>query len=109
MLPCLISAGWYTKPGSRRMSASYNRFTRKTISSREMFMLELARVRRLGYSMDDEEEELGIRCVAAPILSVGNVSAAVSVTGTVSQIQIEDVDKVVALTRHAAARISASI
>jgi DNA-binding IclR family transcriptional regulator len=37
------------------------------------------------------------------------VSAAVSVTGTVSQIQIEDVDKVVALTRNAAARISASI
>ncbi|MGC2400253.1 MAG: IclR family transcriptional regulator [Acidobacteriaceae bacterium] len=90
-------------------SYSYNRFTRKTISSREMFMVELARVRRLGYSMDDEEEELGIRCVAAPILSVGNVSAAVSVTGTVSQIQIEDMDKVVALTRHAAARISASI
>jgi DNA-binding IclR family transcriptional regulator len=90
-------------------SYSYNRFTRKTISSKEMFMHELARVRQMGYSMDDEEEELGIRCVAAPILSVGSVSAAVSVTGTVNQMQIEDVGKVVALTRHAAARISACI
>jgi DNA-binding IclR family transcriptional regulator len=88
---------------------SYNRFTRKTISSREMFMLELDRVRRQGYSMDDEEEELGIRCVAAPILSVGNVSAAVSVTGTVTQMPIEEVNKVVALTKHAAARISACL
>jgi DNA-binding IclR family transcriptional regulator len=90
-------------------SYSYNRFTRKTISSRAMFLDELARVRRLGYSMDDEEEKLGIRCVAAPILSVGSVSAAVSVAGTVNQMQIEDVGKVVALTRHAAARISACI
>jgi IclR family KDG regulon transcriptional repressor len=90
-------------------SYSYNRFTKKTISSRAMFMVELARVRQLGYSMDDEEEELGIRCVAAPIISVGSVSAAVSVTGTVNQMPMEDVAKVVAVTRHAAARISASM
>jgi IclR family KDG regulon transcriptional repressor len=88
---------------------SYNRFTKKTISSRTMFMLELARVRQLGYSIDDEEEELGIRCIAAPILPIGSFSAAISVTGTVHQLPIEDVSKVVALTRHAAARISACI
>ncbi len=88
-------------------SYSYNRFTKKTIASRSAFLAELARVRQLGYSMDDEEEELGIRCVAVPILSVGNVSAAVSVTGTVNQMHIEDIDKLVALTKRAAARISA--
>lgn len=88
---------------------SYDRFTRKTISSRFAFMAELARVRQQGYSMDDEEEELGIRCVAAPILSAGFASAAVSVTGTVSQMHIEGIDKVVGLTRRAAARIAASM
>jgi DNA-binding IclR family transcriptional regulator len=88
---------------------SYNRFTRKTIASRSAFLAELARVRQLGYSMDDEEEELGIRCVAAPVFSVGNPSAAVSVTGTTSQMRMEDVDKVVALTKQAAARISTCI
>jgi IclR family transcriptional regulator, KDG regulon repressor len=86
---------------------SYDRFTRKTISSRSAFMAELARVRQQGYSMDDEEEELGIRCVAAPVLSAGVVAAAVSVTATVSQMQLEGLDKVVALTKRAAARIAA--
>jgi DNA-binding IclR family transcriptional regulator len=87
---------------------SFNRFTRNTISSRAAFLAELARVRQLGYSMDDEEEELGVRCVAVPIPSIGNISTAVSVTGTVSQMHIEDIDKIVALVRRAAARISAS-
>jgi IclR family KDG regulon transcriptional repressor len=86
---------------------SYDRFTRKTISSRSAFMAELARVRQQGYSMDDEEEELGIRCVAAPVLSAGVVAAAVSVTATVSQMQLEGLDRVVALTKRAAARIAA--
>jgi DNA-binding IclR family transcriptional regulator len=86
---------------------SYDRFTRKTISSRSAFVAELARVRQQGYSMDDEEEELGIRCVAAPVLAGGIAVAAVSVTATVSQMHIEGIDKVVALTKRAAARIAA--
>jgi DNA-binding IclR family transcriptional regulator len=86
---------------------SYDRFTRKTISSRSAFMAELARVRQQGYSMDDEEEELGIRCVAVPVLVGGIAVAAVSVTATVSQMHIEGIDKVVALTKRAAARIAA--
>jgi len=90
-------------------SYSYNRFTRKTISSRAAFMAELVRVRQIGYSMDNEEEELGICCVAAPIFFMGSVSAAVSVTGTVNQIHTENVAKVVALIKRVAARISTCI
>jgi IclR family transcriptional regulator, KDG regulon repressor len=90
-------------------SYSYNRFTKKTITSRTDFLAELERVRTQGYSMDDEEEELGIRCVAAPIFSVGATSAAVSVTGTTSQMHMSSFEKTIALTKIAAARISACI
>jgi DNA-binding IclR family transcriptional regulator len=90
-------------------SYSYNRFTKKTITSRTDFLAELERVRTQGYSMDDEEEELGIRCVAAPIFSVGATSAAVSVTGTTSQMHMSSFEKTIALTKRAAARISACI
>ena len=86
---------------------TFNRFTRNTISSRSSFLSELAHVRQLGYSIDNEEEELGIRCVAVPIPSAGNVAAAVSVTGTISQMQIENIDKVVVLAKRAAAKIAA--
>lgn len=88
---------------------SFNRFTKKTIATQSGFLAELARVRQLGYSIDDEEEELGIRCVAAPIMSAGVVMAAVSVTGTTTQLRMEDIERVVALTKCAAVRISASI
>jgi DNA-binding IclR family transcriptional regulator len=88
---------------------SFNRFTKKTISTHSGFLAELARVRQLGYSIDDEEEELGIRCVAIPIISGGTVIAALSVTGTTTQLRMEDIDRVVALAKCVAIRISANI
>jgi DNA-binding IclR family transcriptional regulator len=87
----------------------FNRFTKRTISTHSGFLAELARVRQLGYSLDDEEEELGIRCAAAPILAGGNVVAAISVTGTVTQMLIEDIEKTIALMKCAALRIAACL
>jgi DNA-binding IclR family transcriptional regulator len=86
---------------------SFNRFTKRTISTYSAFLAELARVRQLGYSIDDEEEELGIRCVAVPVVCGGAVMAAVSVTGTTTQLRMEDVDRVVSLAKRAAVRIAA--
>ncbi|MFF2853553.1 IclR family transcriptional regulator [Peribacillus sp. NPDC058002] len=34
-----------------------------------------------GYAIDDEETELGLRCIAAPIISEGNVISAVALSG----------------------------
>lgn len=84
----------------------FGRFTKKTISTKPAFLVELARVQRNGYSMDDEEEELGVRCVAAPISSPTGVFAAVSVTGTTSQIRMEDIEKTVVALKRTAARIA---
>ena len=89
---------------------SFHRFTNKTITSWEAFRKELSKVRQLGYSMDDEEEELGVRCLASPILTgTGETLAAVSVTGTTSQICAEEAKKLATLVRQAAARIAASV
>ena len=87
---------------------SFGRFTKKTISSKSAFLSELARVQQSGYSIDDEEEELGIRCIAAPILSGSNALAAVSVTGTAAQLRTDGIHRVIALTKCAAERISAA-
>jgi DNA-binding IclR family transcriptional regulator len=60
--------------------------------------------------MDDEEEELGVRCLASPILTgTRETLAAVSVTGTTSQIRAEEAKKLGTLVRQAAARIAASV
>jgi IclR family acetate operon transcriptional repressor len=44
-------------------------------------MRELELIRRRGYALDDEEQELGVRCVAVPMLIAGAPAlSAISVT-----------------------------
>jgi DNA-binding IclR family transcriptional regulator len=60
----------------------YERFTAKTLGSREALVKELERTRRRGYAVDDEEREDGVRCVAAAVVDAhGQAVAAVSVSG----------------------------
>ena len=62
-------------------------FTSKTLNSSEELMGALERVRRRGFSVDDEEMELGTRCVGAPVFdAVKGVIAAVSVSGPASRL-----------------------
>lgn len=71
----------------RVIAAGLKRFTRSTICSATPLRQELARVRRRGYSIDNGEHQLWVRCVAAPIRdSHGRVFAAVSVTGPADQV-----------------------
>lgn len=56
--------------------------TPSTVTTRERLNAELDRIRAVGYATDDEENEQGIRCVAAPIRDhVGSVVSAISVSG----------------------------
>ena len=58
------------------------RRTEKTITDADQLKLHLEAVRNQGYAVDDEEDDLGTRCVAAPIRNeVGSVVAAVSISG----------------------------
>src|ERR1700761_8117789 len=55
-------------------------FTNKTLTSSDELLEALERVRRRGYAVDDEEMEIGTRCVGAPILdAAGHPIAAVSI------------------------------
>lgn len=54
--------------------------TKNTISDKTLLREDLEKVRRLGYSIDDEESIEGVRCVGAPILGwSGNAVAAIAV------------------------------
>lgn len=56
--------------------------TMYSITDPDLFLTELNTVRKQGFSLDREENEIGIRCVAAPILDArGDVVAAVSLSG----------------------------
>lgn len=65
----------------------YTVHTPNTITSREAFLQELQQVRICGYAVDNQENEAGVRCVAAPVFDhSGHVIAAVSVSTLVSTV-----------------------
>ncbi|HVC48039.1 MAG TPA: IclR family transcriptional regulator [Terracidiphilus sp.] len=86
------------------------RFTRKTICTREALLKALERVRRRGYAIDDEEIELGVRCIGAPIFD-GNrrAIAAVSVSGPSSRITAQSVPAIAEHVLRCARDISGSL
>ena len=87
------------------LKRTFARYTNKTIISPVLLRKELARVRQLGYALDDEEEELEVRCLAAPVFNrPGECMAALGITGTAGQIRDDHIaDLVLALKRAAAA------
>ncbi|WP_214110526.1 IclR family transcriptional regulator [Acrocarpospora catenulata] len=61
--------------------ADWSQPTPKAVNSVEELLATLGPFRRLGYAIDDEENEVGSRCVAAPILDgEGRPVAAISVS-----------------------------
>lgn len=61
-------------------------YTATTITDPTEFMAELAEIRRNGFSLEREEYEIGIRCIAAPVFNnTGEVVAAISVSGPSSR------------------------
>ena len=65
------------------------RFTPRTITSLAMLKDHLARVRSDGFAVNDEEQVVGVRAVAVPVIDpIGAVVAAISVRGAPSQIPL---------------------
>lgn len=84
--------------------------TPKTITSSARFFSELTRVRVQGYAVDDEENSVGARCLAVPVFDDhGAVVAAIGLSGTISQLESENVPRVAELARDAARKISRQI
>ncbi|MBS6644384.1 MAG: IclR family transcriptional regulator [Clostridiaceae bacterium] len=58
------------------------RYTENTLTSKWQLVRELEKIRERGFAYDEEERELGARCVAFPIYNyTGKVVAGLSVTG----------------------------
>ena len=70
------------------------KFTHKTISDRDKVIEHLALVKELGYAVDDEEWDDGVRCVGAPIYDyTRKVVGAVSVSAPSVRMPMEQVKK----------------
>jgi len=81
--------------------------TPKTITSITRLIAELEHVKQSGYAVDDEENSLGARCLGAPIFdTVGNVTAALGASGTLTQTDEASVPRIIEALKETARRIS---
>jgi DNA-binding IclR family transcriptional regulator len=63
-------------------AAPLKAMTPQTITSVRRLLKELRGIRTRGYALDEQEHEIGVRCIAAPIYNhAGDVIAAISIAG----------------------------
>lgn len=86
-------------------------FTAHTITSIDRLLRELATVRDQGYAVNEEELEIGLRSVAAPVHDrLGNVIAAVNVSTAVVRVSRKSlVEEILPQLLHTTAAISARL
>ena len=83
------------------------RFTEHTIGNRKEMIAEIERIRRQGYAVDEQERSMGVRCIAAPVHNrSGKVIAAISISGPVQFIPIEEVESLSQRVMESAANLS---
>ena len=86
---------------------SMEKRTPKTITSLGRLLKELEKVRTLGYAVDDEENNLGARCVGAPVFNQhGGIEASVGLSGTIHQVNEHTMPRIVEALKDAARHLS---
>jgi DNA-binding IclR family transcriptional regulator len=81
--------------------------TPKTITTVSKLLSELEHVKQTGYAVDDEENSLGARCLGAPIFdALGNATAAIGASGTLTQMDEANMPKIIEALRDTARRIT---
>jgi IclR family KDG regulon transcriptional repressor len=83
------------------------RRTPKTICTLPRLLKELEKVRTQGYAVDDEENNLGARCVGAPIFNQqGRIEASLGLSGTTHQVNEQTMPRILEHLKDAARHIS---
>lgn len=91
-------------------SESITGFSPNTITDLEQMHRELARIRQRGYAIDNEEHELGVRCMAVAIRNwEGAPVAAVSISAPASRMDDAMIERMLPRLQSAAGSISAML
>jgi DNA-binding IclR family transcriptional regulator len=83
-------------------------YTPNTLTDRDELIRNLQMVAEKGYAIDDEELDVGVRCVSAPIRDyTRRIVGAVSISGPSMRLSLERIDKeLIPLVKKASEEIS---
>lgn len=82
--------------------------TPNTVTGPRSLLQELENIRQRGYASDNEEQEVGVLCVAAAI-PVRLARVAISVSGPPARLDAAAIERMIPLLKNATANIGASI
>lgn len=86
------------------------RFTDYTLLDRDELIEALAEIRQRGFSIDGEEKNIGMRCIAAPVFDVNREPiAGISVSGPVSRVGTNAIDRLSRSVINAASELTKAI
>jgi len=86
------------------------RQTANTITDRSVLVAELRQVRRQGFATDFGEQEVGVHCLAAPVLSSdGQITGAVSLSGPSTRLSRQRVAKLIPDIKRVSSALSGAI
>lgn len=89
------------------MAGGLARFTDRTLTTRSALLADLAATRERRYAVDDEERNMGMRCVAAPVFNATEtVVAGISISGPTARVTPERIAPLGECIRDAAAELS---
>lgn len=104
---CLLAFLHYSRLDELIGRTPLPRRTPHTLSTPAEIRREIELVRKRGYSVDDEEYHLGVRCLAAPVHgSDGTVVAAIGITAATVRFPRERIPEMAVAVRAAAAALS---
>lgn len=73
---------------------SLDSFTENSITAPDALRKQLETIRRQGYALDDEEFDLGVRCIAAPIYDFREkVIGSIGISGPTARITPQNIDQ----------------
>jgi DNA-binding IclR family transcriptional regulator len=84
--------------------------TPHSLATKSELKAQLLMIRKHGFALDNEELEIGLRCVATPIFDRdGRVSASLTIAGSSSRMRISAIEAYIEKAKLAAQKISAEL
>jgi IclR family transcriptional regulator, acetate operon repressor len=78
-------------------------YTPRTVTDPQLLAAHVRSIAQQGYSVDDEEFALGVRCVAAPLRDeLGRVVGAIGISGPTARVSLERLSELGARVREVA-------
>ncbi len=93
--------------GAVEVPESLEAFTAHTITGLQTLLAELEQVRQQGYAVDDEEFDLGVRCLAVPVFDVrGKAVGSIGISGPATRVTRERLPDMTAAVLEAGKALS---